>query len=586
MRTHLCGEVCAELIGEEVTLCGWVRRWRDHGGLVFIDLADYSGFSQVVFTPDFPEAFALGEKLRSEYVIQVCGVLRKRPDGTVNPNLPTGEVELEVRSAKLLSEAVTPPFMIQDDVDAKEELRLRYRYLDLRRPRMQSMLRLRHSVYRAARAYLDERKFCEVETPILTKPTPEGARDFIVPSRINQNQFYALPQSPQLFKQVLMCSGLDRYYQIVRCFRDEDLRANRQPEFTQIDIELSFAEEAEIQELVEGLVKRIWKESIGEELEPPFLRMSYHEAMARFGVDAPDMRFGMELKDCSPLFGETEFKVFRQALEIGGAVKGICVPGGSDMSRRIFDELIAFIAPYGAKGLAWVKIEEEGVSSPIAKFLDEAQIEKMRDLFDADVGDAILLVADQVSVVHASLGALRCHLAAERDLIEEENCFLWVEKFPLLEYDSAAGRFVAVHHPFTSPLLETEEDRARLDNEPGEVLARAYDLVLNGQEIGGGSIRIHDSELQNRMFSLLGISSEEADSKFGFLLGALSHGAPPHGGIALGLDRIVMLLSGLDSIRDCIAFPKTQRGQDVMVGAPSKASTEQLVELGIKLAVP
>jgi aspartyl-tRNA synthetase len=586
MRTHLCGEVCAKLIGEEVTLCGWVRRWRDHGGLIFIDLADYTGFTQVVFTPDFADAFAIGERLRSEYVVQVSGVLRKRPDGTVNKNLPTGEVELEVRSTKLLSESVTPPFMVQDDVDAKEELRLRYRYLDLRRPSMQKMLRMRHSVYKAARAFLDERNFCEVETPILTKPTPEGARDFIVPSRINQNQFYALPQSPQLFKQVLMCSGLDRYYQIVRCFRDEDLRANRQPEFTQIDIELSFVEESEIQELVEGLVKSIWQEAIGEVLEPPFLRMSYHEAMSRFGVDAPDMRFGMELKDCSSLFAGSEFKVFRQALEIGGAVKGICVPGGADISRRVFDELIGFISPYGAKGLAWIKIEEDGVSSPISKFLDEPCLAQIRKLFDAEVGDAVLLVADQLSVVHASLGALRCHLAATRDLIEERNCFLWVEKFPLLEHDSAAGRFVAVHHPFTAPVLETEEDVDRLENDPGSALARAYDLVLNGQEIGGGSIRIHDSTLQNKMFSLLGISSEEAENKFGFLLGALSHGAPPHGGIALGLDRMVMLLSGLDSIRDCIAFPKTQRGQDVMVGAPSKASTEQLVELGIKLAAP
>lgn len=583
-RTHYCGRLSTEQAGTEAVICGWVRRRRDHGGLIFVDLADSSGFVQVVFRPEHAEAFKLAERLRSEYVIAVRGTVYERPEGTKNPEMPTGEVEFEVRNALILSEAETVPFVIQDEVDAKEELRLTYRYLDLRRPCMQKMLRLRHQVYRATRAFLDEQGFCEVETPILSKPTPEGARDFLVPSRISRGEFYALPQSPQLFKQVLMCATLDRYYQIVRCFRDEDLRANRQPEFTQIDLEMSFVEEEDVKEVTEGLINRIWKDCAGIELQTPFLSLNYDEAISRFGVDAPDMRYGLELCDVTECFAGGEFQAFRRAIDEGGAVKGINFEGGSNLSRKELDELTEFVRIYGAKGLAWVKFEDDGVKSPIAKFLTEAQTEALREALACNSGDIALLIADQAPVVHASLGALRAKLARENDLIDSDKLsFLWVERFPLLELDPEEGRYVSVHHPFTSPVYSDEADLERIESDPAGMRARAYDLVLNGQEVGGGSIRIHRADIQRRVFRALQISEVEAREKFGFLLDALSYGAPPHGGIAFGLDRIVMLISGADSIREVIAFPKTQRGQDLMVGAPARSGVEQMLELGIKL---
>ena len=498
-RTHYCGKISKELIGKEVTLCGWVRKRRDHGGLIFVDLTDYTGFAQVVFVPDYPEIFSLGESLRSEFVIKVSGVIRERPEGTINNNVPTGEVELEVKTAELLSDAETPPFVIQDETDAKEELRLRYRFLDLRRPEMQRLLRLRHRVYQATREHLDSNGFCEVETPFLTKTTPEGARDFLVPSRVNPGEFYALPQSPQIFKQVLMCSCFDRYYQIVRCFRDEDLRANRQPEFTQIDLEMSFVDEDQVKDLVEGLIAKIWQHSADLELSLPFPRLDYDEVMNRFGVDAPDMRFEMELQDISDFVVESEFEVFKKAVSEGGCVKGINLKAGAKRSRKDLDDLTEFVKVYDAKGLAWLKRDQGGFTSPIAKFLNEGSQTKIAEAFNAEDGDLILLVADKVSVVHAALGALRVHLAKQDDLIDETKLsFLWVDRFPLFEFDQAQGRFFSVHHPFTSPALDTEEDRKNLIEDPGKLKARAYDLVLNGQEIAGGSIRISQAEVQKK----------------------------------------------------------------------------------------
>jgi len=583
-RTHAAGRLSPQEVGQEISVCGWVRRRRDHGGLIFVDLSDYSGFVQIVFTPERKEAFALGERLRSEYVVSVSGVLRERPDGTKNPDLQTGAVELEVHHAAILSEAETPPFVIQDEVDAKEEPRLTYRYLDLRRPCMQKMLRLRHSVYRATRAYLDQNEFCEVETPILSKPTPEGARDFLVPSRISRGDFYALPQSPQLFKQVLMCASLDRYYQIVRCFRDEDLRANRQPEFTQIDIEMSFVVENDVKAMTEGLVQRIWRDCLGIEITLPLPCMSYDEAIDRFGIDAPDTRFDLELQNVSDCFAQSEFRAFRDIVEQGGVVKAIKIEHSAGASRKELDQYGEFVKIYGAKGLAWFKFEDQEVKSPIAKFLSESEIAKLKTLLAIESGDLVLLVADTSATANAALGALRLKLAVEKDLIDRDKLgFLWVEKFPMFEFDAEQGRYAAVHHPFTAPLLAPGEDFSSLEKEPDKLRARAYDLVLNGQEIGGGSIRIHRADLQEKVFRLLNISEDEARKKFGFLLDALSFGAPPHGGIALGLDRIVMLLSGADSIRDVIAFPKTQRGQDLMTGAPTGSTVEQMLELGIKV---
>lgn len=585
-RTVRCGDTGPELVGKEVVLCGWVRKRRDHGGLVFVDVGDYSGTTQVVFVPEQADAFTVAERLRSEYVVAVRGTVRQRPAGTVNPLIATGEVEVVADGAQLLSEAQTPPFLIQDDIEVNEELRLRHRFLDLRRPEMQRILRLRHRVCQAARGYLDAEGFCEVETPILTKTTPEGARDFLVPSRLSPGMFYALPQSPQLFKQVLMCSGADRYYQIVRCFRDEDFRANRQPEFTQIDIEMSFIDESDISRIVEGLVRRIWEQALGVKIQAPFPRLSYDDAMSRFGVDAPDMRFGLELKDVSELFADSSFNVFRSAVEKGGVVKGLRFPQGASLSRKETDDLERFVKNYGAGGLAWMKWEGGELKSPIAKFLDGALQEKLIERFEMEDGDIAFLVGDRFSRACAALGALRVHLARSAGLIDEsKRAFVWVDNFPLFEFDEEAGRYAAVHHPFTSPLVRNDSDLSLLKNDPGKLSARAYDLVLNGQEIAGGSIRIHRRDIQELVFRHLGIGEEEANAKFGFLLEALSFGAPPHGGIAFGLDRIVMLLAGTDSIRDVIAFPKAHSGMDLMVGAPTNVDKEQLSELGIKIEV-
>lgn len=582
-RTHYCGEVTADNDGQEVVVCGWVRRRRDHGGLVFIDLGDHTGVLQAVVIPDTATAFVEAEKVRSEYVVALKGLVRRRPSGTVNQGISTGEVELDVKEAEILSESETPPFVVHEGDEHKEELRLKYRYLDLRRDDMQSVLRVRHAVYRSTRAYLDSRRFCEVETPILSKPTPEGARDFLVPSRMSQGQFYALPQSPQLFKQVLMCSGLDRYYQIVRCFRDEDLRANRQPEFTQIDIEMSFINEADVCQLIEGLVKEIWRETKGLELSLPFPRISYDEAIERFGVDAPDMRFGLELCNLSEILAASEFMVFRSTLDTGGIIKGLKLEGGASLSRSELDALTELCKGMGAKGLAWLKVENGELKSPIAKFITDEQKEKLLGSFSADDGDIIFIVADVPSVTNTTLSGLRLHLGRSRGLIDPDKLvFTWVDRFPLLEYDREQKRYVAVHHPFTAPDLPAGTCLSDVAD-PSTLKARAYDLVLNGQEIAGGSIRIHRQAMQSEVFRLLGISEEEARSKFSFLLDALSFGAPPHGGIAIGLDRLVMILTGKESIRDVIAFPKTSRGVDLMVESPSAADVEQLLELGLQI---
>ena len=585
MRTHRCGEVTNSLLERTVAVCGWVRRRRDHGGLIFIDLCDTSGLLQLVCQPEYAEVFALAESLRSEFVIAAEGSVRSRPEGTANEELSTGLVEVEITQLKILSESETPPFVIADEVEAKEELRLEYRFLDLRRSPMQERIKLRHQVYSATRDYLNGLSFTEVETPILTKPTPEGARDFLVPSRLSQREFYALPQSPQLFKQVLMCAAFDRYYQIVRCFRDEDLRANRQPEFTQIDIEMSFVEENDVIKIAEGLIAAIWARCTGQNLELPLPRMSYRDAMECYGVDAPDLRFELELVDLAKVFSDSQFAAFRSVVDTGGRVKGIRVPDAASFSRKDLDNYTQFVRQYGAKGLAWVKFDESGeLKSAILKFLTEEQQALLKKEAGLQSGDILFLVADKEATVFASLGALRSRLAKDLQLIDDSSGsnwqFTWVERFPLFDYDANAGRYVSTHHPFTAPLGGLPESKA----EYSTVEARAYDLVLNGQEIGGGSIRIHESELQSKIFSALNIDEDEAREKFGFLLDALSFGAPPHGGIAFGLDRILMLLSNTDSIRDVIAFPKTQKGQDLMVGAPSPASSEQLVELGIRLA--
>ncbi len=576
-RTHHCGELRASHIGEEVTLMGWVLRRRDHGGVIFIDLRDREGITQVVFEPEInPETHKHAHHLRAEYCIAVKGKVRRRPEGMENPKLPTGEIEVEAYALRILNTSKTPPFPLDEDVEVAEIHRLKYRYLDLRRPRMFKALRFRHHVAQAARNFLDQKGFIEIETPFLTKSTPEGARDYLVPSRLYPGKFYALPQSPQLFKQILMVAGVDRYYQIVRCFRDEDLRADRQPEFTQLDLEMSFVTEEDVMGLLEELVCHVFKETLGLELERPFPVLKYDEAMEKYGTDRPDLRFGLELVTLSEVFSETKFRVFAEVLKKGGLIKGLCVP--QDFSRKELDDLTAYANKLGAKGLAWIKVKEGGeLQSPIVKFFSDKEIKGLLEALKPQAGHTIFFVADQAEVVNEVLAELRVFLAEKIGLIPQGVFkFCWVVDFPLVEWDAEEGRFVAMHHPFTSP---KEEDLALLEEAPEKVRSRAYDLVLNGIEVGGGSIRIHRPDIQERVFKLLKIGQEEAREKFGFLLEALEYGAPPHGGFAFGFDRLVMLMLGRKSIREVIAFPKTQRAQCLLTGAPAPVTMTQLTEL-------
>ena len=582
-RSHFGGHLCLRQLGKQVTVMGWVQRRRDHGGLIFIDLRDRSGLVQVVFSPQVNAAVhRLAHELRAEYVVAVEGVVSKRPEETANPKLPSGEIEIQARRMEILNTSKTPPFEIQDDTEAGEDIRLRYRYLDLRRPLLQEKLHLRHLACQTIRNFLNRNGFWEIETPVLTKSTPEGARDYLVPSRLNPGSFYALPQSPQLFKQLLMVAGVERYFQIVKCFRDEDLRANRQPEFTQIDMELSFVREEDIFAIVEGMLKELFSRCRGIELKTPFPRLGYQEAMRRFGTDKPDTRFGMELVDLSPLLQECRFQVFAGALAKGGQVKGIRVPDCADFSRRELDELTESAKTYGARGLAWIKVRADGqFSSPIEKFFRAEELAGIREILKARPGDLLLFVADKPAVVARTLGELRNRLGKRLNLIDEEKLnLLWIVDFPLLEYSEQEKRWQACHHPFTAP---RESELRILAENPQKARARAYDLVLNGEEIGGGSIRIHQKAVQEKMFELLGISREQAQAKFGFLLEALEYGAPPHGGIALGLDRLLMILGGTDSIREVIAFPKTQKGACLLTASPAAVDKKQLEELHLRV---
>lgn len=580
-RTHYCGELREKHIGQTVTLMGWVQKKRNLGALVFADLRDREGISQIVFDQDVSKnAFEKSESLRGEFVLSVTGEVRLREQK--NDHIPTGAIEIFVKEMKILSESEVPPIHIQDDDKAGEELRLKYRYLDLRKPKMQKNLRFRYKVTKIIRDFMDKEGFIDLETPILTKPTPEGARDYLVPSRVNKGKFYALPQSPQLFKQIFMISGFDRYFQIVRCFRDEDLRADRQPEFTQVDIEMSFVEEDDIISLNEKLVQKIFKETLDVEVSLPLKQMPYIEAVERFGSDKPDTRFDMELKDLKLPLEKTGFQVFQNTLSTGGAVKGICLKGkAEEVSKKKIKNLEKFVKTYGAKGLAWIKIKEDKIESPIEKFLSSDEVKGILDIFNGENGDMIFIVADTNQIVCDALGALRLELAHMYELIDETKYnLLWVTEFPLFEYDEQDQRYYAKHHPFTAPM---DEDIPLLSTNPDQVRSKAYDIVLNGVEIGGGSIRIHDGQVQKKVFASLGLSVEETEEKFQFLLEALKYGTPPHGGIAFGLDRFVMLLLGVKNIREVIAFPKTQDAKCLMTDAPSLADSQQIEELGIQV---
>ncbi len=580
-RDHRCGLLTKENAGQEVALCGWVSKRRDHGGLIFIDLRDRSGIVQVVINPEAGESFKVAEAVRNEYVIQAIGKVSLRSAETINPNIGTGEVEVLVSELKILNSAKTPPFYIQDDIDTDENLRLKYRYLDLRRPEMQYNLILRHKVAKLMRDYLDQKDFLEIETPMLCKSTPEGARDYLVPSRVNPGKFYALPQSPQIFKQILMVAGMERYFQIARCFRDEDLRADRQPEFTQLDLEMSFVEVDDILEMMEGLVTHIFEGALGKKIVTPFQRITWDDAMDLYGSDKPDLRFDMKLIDMVPAVSNSDFKVFNDVIASGGIVKALNVKGYANIPRREVDGLVDFVAIYGAKGLAWIQVQEDGtMKSPISKFFSNAHLDKITEAANAEPGDLILFVADKPKVVAAALGALRLEMAKRRGLIDpDELAFAWVVDFPMFEYDEEEKRYFAMHHPFTAP---RDEDLQYLTSDPGKVYAKAYDMVLNGSEIGGGSIRIHRKDVQKEVFASLGLSDEEAKEKFGFMMDAFEYGAPPHGGLAFGLDRMIMIMAKRDSIRDVIAFPKTQSASCLMTQAPDEVSEKQLRELHIR----
>lgn len=580
-RTLMCGEVRENNLSQKITLMGWVQRNRKLGGLQFIDLRDRTGIMQIVFGEEInAEAFEKAKDVRPEYCIAVTGevVLREAP----NHNMPTGLVELKCESLKILSESDTPPIYIKEGLDAAESIRLKYRYLDLRRPDMQRIFMIRNRISKSVRDYLDDNNFLEVETPMLTKSTPEGARDYLVPSRNYPGMFYALPQSPQIFKQLLMVSGFDRYYQIVKCFRDEDLRANRQPEFTQIDLEMSFVEQEDVIKMNEGLIAHVFKEVAGVDVKLPIKRMTFKDAMEKYGSDKPDLRFGMEITNITEDVKDMDFVVFKSAIEAGGSVRALCLKGGADLGRKPIDKLGEFVKTYKAKGLAWIQLKEDGVKSSISKFLTDDVTNSIVKTMNAEVGDAIFIVADKNSVVFQSLGALRLELAKQFDLIKDKNefNFTWITEFPLFEYDEEEGRYHAAHHPFTSPM---DEDIDMLETNPGEVRSKAYDLVLNGEELGGGSIRIHDSKLQQKMFKALGFTEESAQERFGFLIDAFKFGPPPHGGLAFGLDRMVMFLAGTENIKDVIAFPKNQNAYCYLSEAPNIADEKQLQELGISI---
>lgn len=583
-RTTYCGLVTEEFLNEKVTLKGWVHNRRDLGGLIFVDLRDREGIVQIVFNPDFSEeALQVAETVRSEYVVEVQGVVTKRDAETINPKIKTGQVEVQVSNIEIINKSETPPFSInEENVNVDENIRLKYRYLDLRRQELAQTFKMRHQTTRSIRQYLDNNGFFDIETPVLTKSTPEGARDYLVPSRVHEGEFYALPQSPQLFKQLLMISGFDKYYQIVKCFRDEDLRADRQPEFTQVDIEMSFVDQEDIIAMGEDMLRKVVKDVKGIDVSGPFPRMTYAEAMDRFGSDKPDTRFGMELINVSQLGKEMNFKVFKDTVDNNGEIKAIIAKDAANKyTRKDMDALTEFVNIYGAKGLAWVKVVDDGLSGPIARFFEDANVETLKQLTEAKPGDLVMFVADKPNVVAQSLGALRIKLAKELGLIDESKLnFLWVTDWPLLEYDEDAKRYVAAHHPFTSP---KREDIEKLDTEPENVQANAYDIVLNGYELGGGSIRIHDGELQQKMFEVLGFTNEQAQEQFGFLLDAFKYGAPPHGGIALGLDRLVMLLTNRTNLRDTIAFPKTASATCLLTDAPGEVSDKQLQELSLRI---